>query len=82
LADQAVVDTGLVERVALSVDGVQSCHKIRSRGTDLSAHLDLHIQVDGQMPLTEAHRLGHVAQDRLQQELGIVDVIVHVEPTQ
>lgn len=82
LADQAVVDTGLVERVALSVDGVQSCHKIRSRGTDLAAHLDLHIQVDGQMPLTEAHRLGHVAQNRLQQELGIVDVIVHVEPTQ
>ena len=80
LADSAVIDTSLVERIALSVEGVQSCHKIRSRGSDQAAYLDLHIQVDGQMPLGKAHRLGHLVQNRLKKELGIVDVIVHVEP--
>jgi cation diffusion facilitator family transporter len=82
LADSAVVDAGAVEQVALSVEGVQSCHKIRSRGSDQATHLDLHIQVDGQMPLEQAHLLGHVTQDRLQNELGIAEVLVHVEPVQ
>jgi len=80
LADSAVIDPDLVEQVALSVEGVQSCHKIRSRGPDQAAHLDLHIQVDGRMPLEEAHRLGHHTQDRLKEKLGVFDVLVHVEP--
>jgi cation diffusion facilitator family transporter len=80
LADSAIVDAGLVEKIVLSIKGVQSCHKIRSRGTEQLAHLDLHIQVDGQMTLKEAHRLGHFTQDRLENRLGIADVLVHVEP--
>lgn len=80
LADRAVVNTGRVEKIVLSVEGIRSCHKIRSRGSNQATHLDLHIQVDGQMPLKEAHRLGHLAQHRLSQELGVEDVIVHVEP--
>jgi cation diffusion facilitator family transporter len=80
LADSATIDATLVEKVTLSIEGVHSCHKIRSRGSDEAMHLDLHIQVDGNMPLAEAHRLGHLAQDRLQKELGVEDIMVHVEP--
>jgi cation diffusion facilitator family transporter len=80
LADMAIIDAGLVEKVVLSVKGVQSCHKIRSRGTDQAAHLDLHIQVDGKMTLEQAHFLGHVTQGQLEEELDVMDVIVHVEP--
>jgi cation diffusion facilitator family transporter len=80
LSDRAVIDTSLVEKVVCSVEGVHSCHKIRSRGTDQATHLDLHIQVDGDLSLAAAHRLGHIAQDQLQLELGAADVIVHVEP--
>jgi divalent metal cation (Fe/Co/Zn/Cd) transporter len=75
-----VVDPATVEGIALSVEGVKSTHKIRSRGTDQATYLDLHIQVDGRMPLEEAHRLAHLVQARLTQELGITDVVVHVEP--
>jgi cation diffusion facilitator family transporter len=80
LADRVAVDASLVEEIALSVEGVQSCHKIRSRGREPAIHLDLHIQVDGGMSLAEAHELGHCTQDRLQKALGVSDVIVHVEP--
>jgi cation diffusion facilitator family transporter len=82
LADCAVIDAKQVEKVVLSVNGIQSCHKIRSRGTDQLSHLDLHVQVDGQMILDEAHHLGHIAQDRLKKNLGVTDVIVHVEPVE
>jgi cation diffusion facilitator family transporter len=80
LADSAVVDPEEVKEIALSVDGVKSCHKIRSRGTDLATYLDLHIQVDSHMSLAKAHYLSHQVQDRLQEELDVTDVVVHVEP--
>ena len=82
LTDCAVVETTSVEQVALSVAGVQSCHKIRSRGTHQAPQVDLHIQVDGDLSLREAHQLGHLAQDQLKKELGLADVIVHVEPVE
>jgi divalent metal cation (Fe/Co/Zn/Cd) transporter len=82
LTDRAVIDTSLVEKVALSIEGVQSCHKVRSRGSAQAIHLDLHLQVEGQMTLEEAHWLGHLTQDRLKRELGIMDVLVHVEPVE
>lgn len=82
LADSAVIDAQAVERIALSVEGVQSCHKIRSRGTNGATYLDLHIQVDGQISLEAGHELGHTVQNRLIKQLGVSDVIVHVEPTE
>jgi len=82
LADSAVIDTEAVEQIALSVDGVKSCHKIRSRGTNGVTYLDLHIQVDGQISLEAGHELGHTVEDRLKKQLGVSDVIVHVEPTE
>jgi cation diffusion facilitator family transporter len=80
LADSAVVNPKTVAEIATSVPGVKSVHKVRSRGADQATYLDLHIQVDGQMSLAEAHRLGHEVQHRLQEKLGISDVIVHAEP--
>src|SRR5688572_6291406 len=38
LADRVAVDASLVEEIALSVEGVQSCHKIRSRGSEPAIH--------------------------------------------
>lgn len=80
LADSAVIDTTQVEKIVLAIDGVESCHKIRSRGPEQAMHLDLHIQVDGQMPLEQAHLLGHIVQGRLMETLDVADVLVHVEP--
>lgn len=34
------------------------------------------------MALEEAHRLGHIVQDRIKKELDVADVVVHVEPVQ
>ena len=80
LSDKAVIDASVVKSIVLAIDGVRSCHKIRSRGSIQAAHLDLHIQVDGQMSLEKAHQLGHLTQDRLEKELALADVLVHVEP--
>ena len=81
LVDSAVLDTAEVERIALSVEGITSCHRIRSRGTGGNTYLDMHVQVDGGLSLEEAHRLGHLVESAVKKELCVSDVIVHVEPS-
>ena len=81
LLDRAVLDINRVERIALEVDGVRSCHRIRSRGQEDDIHLDLHIQVDPWISVERGHEIAHQVQRRLQEELeGVKDVVIHIEP--
>jgi cation diffusion facilitator family transporter len=80
LLDAAVVSADRVREVALSVPMVLSAHKIRTRGDHDSAHADLHIQVAADLAIDRAHVLGHMVAHRLEEELGLTDVVVHVEP--
>jgi cation diffusion facilitator family transporter len=67
----------LAETVA-GVDTVEKC-RVRKSGTGLL--MDIHIQVDGSMTVREGHEIAHRAKDRiLAGDLGVVDVLVHIEP--
>jgi len=82
LTDTAILPALEIEGAALGVPGVLSVHKIRSRRGPKGGHVDLHVQVRGDLPLVEAHEIGHQVADRLREELGLPDVLVHVEPPQ
>jgi divalent metal cation (Fe/Co/Zn/Cd) transporter len=57
------------------------CHHIRTRGTADYVFLDLHVWLDADTPLREAHRLSHVVKDRLMAQFPqMADVIIHIEP--
>jgi cation diffusion facilitator family transporter len=81
LTDTAVLQADQVASILDQIPGIESYHRIRSRGRGDNIHVDMHIRVAPDMPLAEAHRIAHEAQRRLQQTLeGIRDVIIHVEP--
>lgn len=81
LSDERRIEPRLVEQEALTEAGVLETHNVRSRGSDDDIHLDLHILVDPQMAVADAHRIGHRVEARLRQRWpGVTDVIVHVEP--
>jgi cation diffusion facilitator family transporter len=80
LADAAWVDPEEIRRVALQTPGVLAVHKIRSRGGSRHGHADLHAQMEADLPLEAAHGIGHQVVDRLREEFGLDDVVVHVEP--
>ena len=82
LTDTAIRPASEIESVALQVPGVVSVHKIRSRRGPKGGHADLHVQVRGDLPLEDAHEIGHQVADRLGEELNLPDVLVHVEPPQ
>src|SRR5215510_3630469 len=65
LGDQIVMPEADVRAVVQSVPGVIGCEKIRTRGAADHAFLDLHLWLDGNMPLKDAHSASHVVKDRL-----------------
>jgi cation diffusion facilitator family transporter len=71
-----------VRSIAQSVDGVSNIEKCRVRKSGLGTFVELHVVVDGGVSVREGHRIGHCVKDALlAANLGILDVAVHVEPS-
>jgi cation diffusion facilitator family transporter len=81
LSDEIVISEDDVRGVVQSVPTVLGCHHIRSRGSADHVFLDLHVWLDGDMPLTQAHAVSHKVKDLLMERYPqIADAIIHIEP--
>lgn len=82
LCDSAVIlDQNKISAIVLNVKGVKNCHRIRTRGRGDDIHVDLHVTVNPNMHVDEAHRISRIIEAELQKGIpGVTDVIVHVEP--
>ncbi|MGB5932494.1 MAG: cation-efflux pump [Anaerolineae bacterium] len=81
LMDRAMVSGREIERLVMGVEGVESCHRIRSRGPEDDIHIDLHIHVAPETLVDRAHAIAHEVQQKVVKEIpGAQDVVVHVEP--
>jgi len=81
LSDTAVVPVEVIEEAVLRVAGVRGVHNIRTRGGDGLVWVDLHIQVDPELSVREAHDIASTVAEAIEAALGQpADVTVHVEP--
>ena len=81
LGDEMVIAEADVRAVIAAVPGVLGCEKIRTRGSADYAFLDLHLWLDGNTPLVEAHATSHVVKDQLMSRFPeLADVVIHIEP--
>jgi len=81
LSDEIVIAEDDVREVVQSVPDVLGCEKIRTRGSSDHAFLDLHLWLDGGMPLQAAHATSHVVKDKLMAKFPqLADVVIHIEP--
>ena len=70
-----------IRSLARRFPGVTGVDRILGRKMGLHYQIDIHLEVPGEMAVTEAHRLGHQVKDWVMAELPeIRDVVVHVEP--
>lgn len=78
------VDPELTERIralSLSIDGIEDVHDVRARHVGRSLLIQLHADVDGRLPLVEAHDIGERLRHQLVHELSAVhQVDVHLDP--
>jgi cation diffusion facilitator family transporter len=70
----------LVEATMKSDPRILGWHKLRTRKAGSQRHIDVHIQVDDEMSLKEAHRLTEELEDRMRAALPNVEVMIHTEP--
>ncbi len=70
-----------VREVASLIPEVKAIEKCYVRKMGFDYYVDIHIQVDGQLSVTEGHRIAHLVKDAiLKSNLRVTDVLIHVEP--
>ena len=82
LCDTAVfMDVKRIMDIVLSVEGVKTCHKIRTRGRPDDIYVDLHVQVNPGMHIDKAHRISYNIEEAIKKDIPeVTDVVVHMEP--
>ena len=72
-----------IRALATSVPGVVGVEKILARRAGLLYFVDMHLEVNGDMPVREAHQIGHRVKALVQSRRGdIADVLIHIEPAE
>ena len=83
---QALLDTapaGMEERIIAAVEAlpaVADCHQVRLRASGAQHFIDVHILMDGNLTLRQAHDLTEDIERLIQQLIPGADVTVHPEP--
>jgi cation diffusion facilitator family transporter len=76
---------GLNKKIKKSVEdlpGVADCHQVRVRTAGPRLFIDVHISVDGNQTLNEAHRLTETVENTIRDLAPRADVTVHPEPAE
>ena len=79
LADQTIYKK--VFNATCGVEGVKNPHRTRIRKINTMYVIDMDIEVDGSLTVTEGHEISKKVHDCIQNRIeNIYDVIIHVEP--
>ena len=71
-----------VQHVAARIPGVDAVEKCIVRKMGFQYFVDMHVEVDPQMTVQQAHDIAHQVKDKVREHLPkIRDVLVHIEPS-
>lgn len=74
-------DEAIIKYVINSHKEVVNCHRLRTRRSGAHRLLDVHIVMDGLMPLKQVHDICDSIEKEIKDKLGMCDVTIHPEPT-
>ena len=70
-----------IREIAVDSPGITGIERLVGRKSGTDYLIDVHLEVPDEMPVAEAHRLGHQAKNRIMREVPrIKDIVVHLEP--
>lgn len=71
-----------IREAALRVPGALAIEKCYARRTGLRYHVDLHLEVDGELTVRDSHAIAKLVRIEVKRRLPwVADVLVHVEPS-
>ncbi len=69
-----------IRRIALSHPKVEDLHELRTRVAGQTVFIQMHLEMDGNMPLHEAHAIVVEVMERLQRAYPNAEIIIHEDP--
>lgn len=83
LMDRAADDEFIasIEQIAASFDGVHGFHDLKTRKAGSRVFVNLHIELDGEQSLREAHDIGAALRRAIVQKHPNADVLIHKDPS-
>jgi cation diffusion facilitator family transporter len=73
-------EVALVEQILKDDERALDWHKLRSRRVGSHRHIDMHVLVDDDLSLRDAHALTEDLEDKIRAILPNVEVMIHTEP--
>lgn len=73
------IDTKIRD-IAENVKGVKGVHNINTHKLSRKTYADLHVMVDREIDLLSAHKISDIVEQKIQHELKIEHVTIHLEP--
>lgn len=81
LVDRAVIDEENIREILKNFKEIKDVHKIRSRGSESDAYIDMHVMVDPDITIAKSHILDHEIEKAIKDNInGNAQVIIHMEP--
>src|ERR1700722_1238776 len=69
-----------IRRIAEGHDAVMNVHDLKTRAAGLSTFIQLHLALDPDMPLKEAHKISDAVEQAIRNAYPGTDVIIHQAP--
>jgi len=73
-------DRKRIKDIVLEQKGVLGMHDLRTRSSGLQVFIQLHLEMDGNMPLSEAHEIADAVESKIEAAFPNAEVIVHEDP--
>ena len=82
LMDQAMAaeDLARLQQTVLSCSGVRGCHDVLTRQSGPVQFIQLHLELDGQQSLYDAHAIGRRVELAIRAEFPHAQIIIHQDP--
>lgn len=69
-----------IQSIVLRHADVASLHELRTRASGLDIFIQLHLEMDGNLSLTDAHDIADEVEKELRNEFPNADIIIHQDP--
>ena len=75
-----VEEQARIMALCCAVEGVHGVHDLRTRQSGPTRFVQLHLELDDQIPLVKAHQIADEAELAVRQAFERMDVIIHMDP--
>lgn len=69
-----------IKQIVNSIPSANGCHDVKTRQSGKTKFIQLHLELEANMPLIEAHAIADEVEQALLQEFPDADIIIHQDP--